>query len=76
MTRDSIRNRAARPVALRRCALAAALLAALLAGGCDDSVQEGGVGASVGLPNAFTDGPTNTPDIGVGNVHWVGNPRW
>ncbi len=44
--------------------------------GCDDNIEAGGVGASVGLPTAFTNSATDTADIGVGNVHWVGNPRW
>lgn len=48
---------------------------ALLAA-CDDDVQIGGVGASVGLPSAFVNGKTDPADLGAGNVHWVGNPRW
>jgi hypothetical protein len=48
----------------------------LLLGGCDDDVQIGGVGASAALPATYTDSATSTADIGVGNVHWVGNPRW
>lgn len=43
---------------------------------CDDSVEVGGVGASVGLPSAFVNGKTDPADLGAGNVHWVGNPRW
>jgi hypothetical protein len=62
---------------LRRCLFVfAAVSGVALIAGCDDSVEAGGVGASVGLPTAFTNGPTDTADIGVGNVHWVGNPRW
>lgn len=61
---------------LRRCLLAAALGASLLVSGCDDDVEVGGVGASVGLPSAFVSSATDPTDIGVGNVHWVGNPRW
>ena len=60
---------------LRRCLWALAAVGSLLLGGCDD-VEVGGVGASVGLPSAFTSGMTDPTDIGVGNVHWVGNPRW
>jgi hypothetical protein len=48
----------------------------LLLTGCDDDVGVSGVGASVGLPSAFVDSATDPTDIGVGNVHWVGNPRW
>lgn len=54
--------------------MACAGLALLTA--CDDDVQIGGVGASVGLPSAFVNGKTDPGDVGVGNVHWVGNPRW
>jgi len=61
---------------LRLCLVGMGTSAALLLGGCDDSAEVGGVGASVGLPTAFTSGATDTADIGVGNVHWVGNPRW
>ena len=57
------------------CAVLAAAGMLLLAG-CDDNVQIGGVGASAALPTAFTSDATDTADIGVGNVHWVGNPRW
>ena len=59
---------------LRLAALALALSSAVLLGGCDDS--EGGVGASVGLPAAFSNGLNDPVDIGVGSVHMVGNPRW
>ena len=52
-----------------------ALGASLLLGGCDD-VEVGGVGASVGLPSAFVSSNAVPTDIRVGNVHWVGNPRW
>jgi len=60
---------------LRPTLLVFALASTLMLGGCDE-VEAGGVGASVSLPTAFTSGPTDTADIGVGNVHWVGNPRW
>jgi hypothetical protein len=61
----------------RRCLLVLATLsAAAFVTACDDSIEAGGVGASVGLPTAFTNSATDTADIGVGNVHWVGNPRW
>lgn len=60
----------------RRAAACLAALALCLLAGCDDDVQVGGVNASAELPTAFTDGPTSTPDLGEGNVHWVGNPRW
>ena len=50
--------------------------AGLLLGGCDD-VEGGGVGASVGLPVGIRRAAATDPaDIGAGNVHWVGNPRW
>jgi len=61
---------------IRFCLLGLAVACGLLLSGCDDDVQVGGVGASVGLPTAFTSGASDTADIGVGNVHWVGNPRW
>ena len=60
----------------RWTAAGAAALALCLLAGCDDDVQVGGVNASAELPTAFTDGPTSTPDLGEGNVHWDGNPRW
>ena len=42
--------------------------------GCDaDSVEVTGIGASVGLPGNTM---TGSDEIGVGNVQWVGNPRW
>lgn len=63
-----------RPWHLRRV-VGFALAASLMLGGCDD-VEVGGVGASVGLPSAFVSSSTDPTDIGVGNVHWVGNPRW
>lgn len=44
------------------------------ASGCDgDSVEITGIGASVGLPGNTM---TGSDEIGVGNVEWVGNPRW
>jgi hypothetical protein len=61
---------------LRRCLCALAIGSGLLLGACDEGVEVGGVGASVGLPTAFTSDATDSADIGVGNVHWVGNPRW
>lgn len=54
----------------------AAAAGLLFLGGCDEGFEVGGVGASMALPSAFTNGATDTADIGVGNVHWVGNPRW
>lgn len=60
---------------LRLCVCALAVSSSVLLVGCDD-VEVGGVGASVGLPSAFTSRMTDPTDIGVGNVHWVGNPRW
>ena len=43
-------------------------------GGCEDySVEVTGIGASVGLPGNTM---TGSNEIGVGNVEWVGNPRW
>jgi hypothetical protein len=59
---------------VRGVALALALASSILLGGCDDS--EGGVGASVSLPAAFSSGLNEPVDIGVGSVHMVGNPRW
>jgi len=62
---------------LRRCLFVLAALSGLaILPGCDDNIEAGGVGASVSLPTAFTNSATDTADIGVGNVHWVGNPRW
>ena len=52
---------------------ALALVLALAVGGCDDDVEVTGIGASVGLPGNTM---TGSNEIGVGNVHWVGNPRW
>jgi hypothetical protein len=60
---------------VRPCLCALALFGTVLLGGCEE-VEIGGVGASAGLPTAFTGGATDTADTGVGNVHWVGNPRW
>lgn len=60
---------------LRRCLLAIALSAGLALSGCDD-VEVGGVGVSTGLPSAFVVNTTDPADIGVGSVHWIGNPRW
>ena len=57
--------------------LAAAALAIFVGGGasgCDgDNVEVTGIGASVGLPGNTM---TGSDEIGVGNVQWVGNPRW
>ena len=60
----------------RLAAFVAACTVLGLVTACDDDVQVGGVGASVGLPSAFVSGKTDPTDLGVGNVHWVGNPRW
>lgn len=50
------------------CALGTALA------GCDsDSVEVIGIGASTGLPGNTM---TGSDEIGVGNVEWIGNPRW
>lgn len=56
-------------------ALSAALAALLLATGCDDEAP-GGIGASASLPSIMTNFGAGDVDIGVGNVQWVGNPRW
>jgi hypothetical protein len=64
-----------RATLLRLCLGALAVSATLLLGGCDE-VEVSGVGASAGLPTAFTGGATDTPSTAGGNVHWVGNPRW
>ena len=60
---------------LRRGLTALVLSTGLSLGGCDDA-EGGGVGASISLPAAFANGLNDPTDIGVGNVHWVGNPRW
>jgi hypothetical protein len=44
--------------------------------GCDDSIEIGGVGVSTGLPTTGVSDSAGAADIGVGSVHWVGNPRW
>ena len=67
--------------AMRTKLLRCILLGLAIAGGgilagCDDDIGVGGVGASAALPTAFTSDATDTANIGVGNVHWVGNPRW
>lgn len=55
-------------------AIAVAVVAVGAVGGCDgDNVEITGIGASVGLPGNTM---TGSDEIGVGNVHWVGNPRW
>lgn len=55
-------------------AVACVFVLAFAVGGCDDdSVEVTGIGASVGLPGNTM---TGSNEIGVGNVHWVGNPRW
>lgn len=59
---------------VRVAVVALALASGLLLAGCDDS--EGGVGASISLPAAFSSGLNEPVDIGVGSVHMVGNPRW
>ena len=60
-------------IRFRRTLAAALLLAASLLGGCDDNVEITGIGVSTGLPSAYMSG---SDEVGVGNVHWVGNPRW
>lgn len=55
-------------------AAAVALFTVGAVGGCDgDNVEITGIGASVGLPGNTM---TGSDEIGVGNVHWIGNPRW
>jgi hypothetical protein len=61
---------------LRHVLCAITLAGTVLLGGCDEDIGVSGVGASVGLPSAFVSSATDPTDIGVGNVHWVGNPRW
>lgn len=58
------------------------LLAALTASGallglagCEEDAQ-GGIGASTTLPSIVTNFGAEQVDVGVGNVQWVGNPRW
>ena len=61
---------------LRCILLALAIAGSGILAGCDDNIEVGGVGASAALPTAFTGDATDASNIGVGNVHWVGNPRW
>ena len=63
-----------RTESVRAATIMLALASSLLLSGCDDS--EGGVGASISLPAAFSSGLNEPVDIGVGSVHMVGNPRW
>ena len=56
-------------------ALVVAIAASLSLVGCDE-VEINGVGVSTGLPTTGVSDSAGTPDIGVGSVHWVGNPRW
>jgi len=61
---------------VRLCVLALAIASGWLLVGCEDTDEAGGVGASAALPAPFLSNTTNPTDIGVGSVHWVGNPRW
>ncbi|MEO8123270.1 MAG: hypothetical protein ABI633_04415 [Burkholderiales bacterium] len=55
-------------------ATALALGVTFAVSGCDgDNIEVTGIGASVGLPGNTM---TGSNEIGVGNVQWVGNPRW
>lgn len=63
------------PAGLRPVLALAAAACLLLVAGCDEG-GDGGVGASTTLPSIFTNTGAESVDIGVGNVHWVGNPRW
>jgi hypothetical protein len=55
-------------------AIAAASCIGALFAGCDgDNVEVVGIGVSTGLPGNTM---TGSNEIGVGNVNWVGNPRW
>ena len=72
MKTDREANMQNEPVRLAALVLAVAI--SLLLAGCDDS--GGGVGASISLPAAFSNGLNEPVDIGVGSVHMVGNPRW
>lgn len=56
--------------------LAAAIAILMLLAGCEDGSEGAGIGASTTLPVTFQNRTGDAPDIGVGNVHWVGNPRW
>jgi len=56
-------------------ALVFAIAGALWLVGCDE-VEISGVGVSTGLPTTGVSDSAGAPDIGVGSVHWVGNPRW
>jgi hypothetical protein len=70
------RETAMRPRLLRSCLVALAVASGVLLAGCDDADETGGVGAAATLPAPFLSNTTNPTDIGVDNVHWVGNPRW
>lgn len=53
---------------------ALAVVLGFTVGGCDgDTVEVTGIGVSLGLPSSTM---TGSDEVGVGNVHWVGNPRW
>lgn len=52
---------------------AASFLSASLVGCDSDNIEVVGIGASAGLPGNTM---TGSDEIGVGNVNWVGNPRW
>lgn len=65
------------PASVRRLLLALSAVGVLLLGtGCDEDGQGGGIGASTSLPAVITNFGGENVDIGVGNVQWVGNPRW
>lgn len=49
--------------------------ALLIVAGCDEDAQ-GGIGAATTLPSVVTNFGAEQVDVGVGNVQWVGNPRW
>lgn len=60
----------------RRLVVAVSAAGLLLLGtGCDEDGQ-GGVGATAALPSVVTNFGAENVNIGVGNVNWVGNPRW
>jgi hypothetical protein len=52
---------------------AASSIGAMLIGCDGDNIEIVGIGVSTGLPGNTM---TGSNEIGVGNVHWVGNPRW
>lgn len=64
------------PVRTRRLVLACCAIGVLMLGtGCDEDAPSG-IGASTALPSIVTNFGAEPVSTGVGNVQWVGNPRW